>query len=211
MQFEPLAQRGRPSTAADPLEVGLDARRRLRRRRAKQVLEHPLAALTGDVRLAADVTVRMLPWPSRPRRGLSAASVDAAQPAAADVGDAVVPRQPLVHEGEVGSRAGRRRCGPRGRWCGTAARSRAGTTARRLPSKSGESGPDVLSARAGTATARRSCRRARRRADPAASAAPAARAPAGCCSVPAPPRRAAHRPEYCSTGRTTAATPARGR
>ena len=57
---------------------------------------------TGDVRSACDVTARMLPWPSS-----AAARVvghrHAAELAAVDVGDAVVPRQPLVHERVVGA------------------------------------------------------------------------------------------------------------
>ena len=62
------------SRPSDPLEVDLHARRRLRRRRAQQVLQNPVAADTGDVRVAADVIVSMLPSPSRPRRWLLAAS-----------------------------------------------------------------------------------------------------------------------------------------
>ena len=34
-----------------------------------------LPLITGEVRIAGEVTVRMLPCPSRPRRGLSAGSV----------------------------------------------------------------------------------------------------------------------------------------
>ena len=56
---------------------------------------------TGEVRSACDVTVRMLPLPSRPRRA-SSVQRDAAEVAAVDVGDAVVPRQPLVDERVVG-------------------------------------------------------------------------------------------------------------
>ena len=56
---------------------------------------------TGDVRLAYDVTVRMLPWPSRPPRTLFVAEGDATESAAVHVRDAVVPGEPLVHEGVV--------------------------------------------------------------------------------------------------------------
>ena len=56
---------------------------------------------TGDVRFGYDVTVRMLPWPSRPRRS-SSGQRHAAEVAAVDVRDAVVPRQPLVDERVVG-------------------------------------------------------------------------------------------------------------
>ena len=45
---------------------------------------------TGDVRSATDVSIRMLPWPSRPRR-FSSASVHAPELLAGDVRDAVVP------------------------------------------------------------------------------------------------------------------------
>ena len=56
---------------------------------------------TGDVRSAYDVTIRMLPLPSRPRRA-SSVERDAAEMAAVDVRDAVVLREPLVHERVVG-------------------------------------------------------------------------------------------------------------
>ena len=55
----------------------------------------------GAVRSACEVASRMLPLPSSPRRA-SPASVDAAELAAVDVRQAVVPRQPLVHERVVG-------------------------------------------------------------------------------------------------------------
>ena len=50
------------------VEVRLDVVRRRRRRRAEHVLSTHWPRLTGDVRFGADVTVRMLPWPSSPRR-----------------------------------------------------------------------------------------------------------------------------------------------
>ena len=55
---------------------------------------------TGDVRCGYAVTVRMLPWPSSPRR-LSSVDRDAPEVAALDVGNAVVPGQPFVEEGVV--------------------------------------------------------------------------------------------------------------
>ena len=52
---------------------------------------------TGDVRTGCDVIVRMLPCPSRPRAVL-VGERDAAEVAALDARDAVVPRQPIVEE-----------------------------------------------------------------------------------------------------------------
>ena len=56
---------------------------------------------TGDVRFGYEVTVRMLAWPSSPRRA-SFGDLHAPEPAAVDVGNAVMPRQPLVDERVVG-------------------------------------------------------------------------------------------------------------
>ena len=75
-----------------------------------------LPRFTGEVRFGCDVTGRMLPWPSRPRRA-SSVTRDAAEVAAGDAGDAVVARQPLVDERVVRGAAARGRCGPRaGGW-----------------------------------------------------------------------------------------------
>ena len=52
---------------------------------------------TGDVRFAYDMPIRKLPLPSRPKR-FGSVSVHAAEPLAAHVRDAVVEREPLVHE-----------------------------------------------------------------------------------------------------------------
>ena len=60
-----------------------------------------LPRTTGEVRSACDVTARMLPWPSSPRRATSV-DRDAAEPAAVDVRNPVVPGQPLVDERVVG-------------------------------------------------------------------------------------------------------------
>ena len=56
---------------------------------------------TGEVRSATDVIVRMLPWPNRPRR-FGSASATRAKRGSGDVRDAVVAREPLVHERVVG-------------------------------------------------------------------------------------------------------------
>ena len=50
-----------------------------------------LPRTTGDVRSGYDVTVRMLPWPSRPPRRLPGGQCHAAEVGALDVGNAVVP------------------------------------------------------------------------------------------------------------------------
>ena len=134
---------------------------------------------TGDVRFGYDVTVRMLPWPSRPPRG-SSVERDAAEVAAVDVRNAVVPRQPLVDERVVGGQQLERRCDPRAAGCRRTARSRAGTP-RAGSRRSRETGPDPAST---SPTLRRSSHwpakfvdERLRRADRPASAAPAARAP----------------------------------
>ena len=57
--------------------------------------------MTGDVRFGAEVTVRMLPWPSSPLRA-SLVTAHAPEVAAVHVRDAVVPREPLVDERVVG-------------------------------------------------------------------------------------------------------------
>ena len=54
-----------------------------------------LPRITGEVRVAYEVTVRMLPWPSRPPR-VSSVRVDAPEAAAVNIGDFVVPRQAFV-------------------------------------------------------------------------------------------------------------------
>ena len=96
VQLEPLAQRGRlgrldrssrfTSTPGGGCGGGVPSR----------FSSTHLPRDTGEVRVATDVTVSMLPWPSRPRRGLSAGERHAAEVAAVHVGNAVVPRQPFV-------------------------------------------------------------------------------------------------------------------
>ena len=126
---------------------------------------------TGDVRFGYDVTVRMLPWPSRPRRS-SFGQRHAAELAAVDVRNPVVARQPLVDERVVGVeqvedaavfahdaleeqlRLGAERL--------RAARCR--SSGSRPASACGSSGC------AASATGWRSCRRARATSDPRASA-----------------------------------------
>ena len=71
-----------------------------------------LPRTTGDVRSACDVSARMLPWPEQPLPRL-VGDRHAAELAAVDVRDAVVPREPLVDERVVGASADRARCGPR--------------------------------------------------------------------------------------------------
>ena len=196
-----------PSAAARPAAAAAPAGR-------ADVLEHPLAAqhrrrALGVRRHRQDAAVAQQP------AARLVGDRHAAEVAAVDVGDAVVARQPLVDERVVGASADRARCGPRARCCRTAARSRAGTPAagcRRSPgtrrssaarsrtlrscshwpaklvtsaldSRIGQHPPDLL-----------------RRAPPA----PVSRPCAG--DVAAAPR-----PGCCSTGRTTAATPARRR
>ena len=57
---------------------------------------------TGDVRVATEVTVSMLPCPSRPAARTRRVERDATEVAAPDVGDAVVTGEPFVHEREIG-------------------------------------------------------------------------------------------------------------
>ena len=74
---------------------------RRRRRRASRFSRTHLPRSTGEVRVAYDVRVRMLPWPSRPPRGLPVGNVYAPELAALDVGDSVVLGQPLIQKGVV--------------------------------------------------------------------------------------------------------------
>ena len=60
-----------------------------------------LARSTGDVRLPYDVTVRTLPFPSSPPRR-SSVERHAPEPAAVDIRNLVVLREPLVEERVVG-------------------------------------------------------------------------------------------------------------
>ena len=140
------------------LSGGTLARRR-RRRRAEDVLEDPLAAQTGDVRSACDVTVRMLPWPSSPRRAF-VGQRHAAEMAAVHVRDAVVPRQPLVDERVVR----RQQIEDAAVLAHDAVEEQLGLAPERLPQVVVEVG-ELVRVRAacsagcaGTATGRRSCR-----------------------------------------------------
>ena len=168
---------------------------------------------TGEVRLAFEVTVRMLPCPSSPRRA-SSCTGDAAEVAAVDVRDPVVLRQPLVDERIVR----RQQIEHAAILADDAVEEQFGlaleSPARRSSSKSGNSSTNgaTLLGCADTATARRSCRRA-------ICARESASMRRTCCSSTAglaqPPLArgiaAARRPECCSTGRRTAARRARRR
>ena len=98
-----------------------------------------LPRITGEVRVAYEVTVRMLPCRSRPPRALSSPKLDAAEAAAVDVRDAVVLGQPLVQERVVRRRAGRARCGPRAGRSSNSSSVSWRNACRRLSSKSGNS------------------------------------------------------------------------
>ena len=60
-----------------------------------------LPRCTGEVRIAVDVSVRMLPWPSSPKR-LWIGQRHAAEALAHDIGNAVVLGEPLVDKGVIG-------------------------------------------------------------------------------------------------------------
>ena len=88
--------------------------RRRRQRRRPAFLEHPLAALhrRGAVRRRGDRQHAAVTEQPAPR---FVGERDAPEPAAADVRDAVVPREPLVDERVVRLEQSRRCCGPRAR------------------------------------------------------------------------------------------------
>ncbi len=146
-----------------------------------------LPRITGDVRVAYDVTVRMLPCRSRPPRCAAGSERDAAEAAAVDVRNAVVLREPLVEEGVVGLAAGRARCGPRAARSSKSSSVSRRNACRRLSSKSGKSRPsgviDVEIAQVQPLPGEVASR-ATARADRRASAAPAARARRAGCSSP---------------------------
>ena len=95
-----------------------------------------LPRTTGDVRSAYDVTASTLPWPSSPQRAL-VGQRHAAEAAAVDVRDAVVPRQPLVDERVVRRQQVERRCGPRAMMLSKNSSVSRWNAWRRLSSKSG--------------------------------------------------------------------------
>ncbi len=194
-----------------PFHQRRHVRRRVRRRHAQERLQEPLAA--RDRRRAGRVRRH------RHQRALAqqaAAHVerrrqrDPAELRPVDVRDAVVLGQPLVDERVVG----RQQVHDAAVLVDDAAeeqlRSRAGTPARRLSSKSGKmsttgslaaqaadvpaTGPVKFATSAsdrGSASMRRTC----------------ASSTAGSFSRPARRRRSARRPECCSTGRTPGARP----
>ena len=118
-----------------------------------------LPRTTGDVRSGYDVTVRMLPCPSSPRRALSCRQRHAPEVAALDVRDAVVPRQPLVQERVVGAQQVERAAV----LADDAVEEQLGLAPERLAQRVVEVGKDALHRHrrrrgcAGTATGRRSC------------------------------------------------------
>ena len=111
---------------------------------------------------AYDVTVRMLAWPSRPRRGVIGQR-HAPELIAVDVRDAVVPGEPLVDERVVGGQQVEHAAVLRARCSRRTARfrgaSRAAGSRRSRGTAADRGGRRRRSA--GTATAPRSCRRAR--------------------------------------------------
>ena len=144
-----------------------------------------LPRTTGDVRFGNEVTDRMLPWPSSPRR-FSSLLLDAAKMRAADVRDAVVPGEALVHKRVVARSAGRERFDSPGRCCRQTSPSRGGIPAAGLHRNRDPSGDRAAppGGSAGTAIARRSCSPARRREGRRACAGHAARALPGSDSCP---------------------------
>ena len=104
------------------------------------------------------MTVRMLPWPSRPPRAVIAER-HPPEAVPVDVRNPVVPRQPLVDERVVRPSAGPRRCDPRAAGFRRTARSRAGTPragCRRTPETASDPARRPHDC-AATATGRRSC------------------------------------------------------
>ena len=213
VRFHPLAHRPRlrrrrrcPSAPARRAAAAAAARRAC----SRAAIGRAAPATCGS---GYDVTVRMLRLAEQPAAD-AVGERHAPEVAAVDVRDAVVPRQPLVHERVVGGQQlehaavlaqlaadeqlglllASRRAGSR-RTPGTASAS--GTTPASLPSSS------HWLAKLSTSACERGSRSIRRT----------------CCSSTAgiaaacraPPRPAARRPECCSTGRTTAATPGRDR
>ncbi len=145
-----------------------------------------LPRITGEVRVAYDVTVSTLPWRSSPPRTSSSAERDAAEPAAVDVGNAVVLREALVHERVVRPQQVEHAA----IFAHDALEEQLRFLAERLTQivvevrETAACPASSMRGCAGTATARRSCSPARASADPPACAAPAAPASAGVCSFP---------------------------
>ena len=208
--LEALAQRGgRAAVRHGLLEIGLDAGRRRRHRGAEQVLQDPLAALhrRGAV---ADRGDRQEAAVTEQAAARAVGERHAAEPAPADVGDAVVARQALVHERVVGVdeiedaaivaddgveeqlRLARERVAEV-----AVELPGAGRDVVELPQLQPLAG-QVLDQRRGARIGQHAARLLRR-ARPRRTGGPSRRDPA------------APRPGCCSTGRTTAATPARDR
>ena len=196
--------------AAILLEVGLDAGRRLRRRRAEQVLQDPLAALDRRRAVAGrgDGQDAALAEQAAPRAVGSSATRRIRLPRTS--GNAVVPREPLVHEREVGVE----QIDDAAVFADDRPEQQLGFALERLPQVAVEIrriGPRRSSVPAGAATGRRSCR-------PALGARVGQHPPHLLFEHRRILQRAARRRvqqlvvrECCSRGRTTAATRARDR
>ena len=109
---------------------------------------------------------------------------DAAHVAAVDTRNAVVPREPLVHDTCSSNRADRRRCGPRARHCRTASAFPARGPSRRLSSNSGSAGCEPCSSRRRSHCPAKFVHQLHSSAGPRACAVPAARGPWAGSTVP---------------------------
>ena len=208
----------RAPSSASPLSSfsrsGGHVGRRRRRRRAEEVFEQPLAA--NHRRRAVRVGRHRQDAARAPagRPGASSVSGDAPEVTAVHVRNAVVPRQPLVDEGVVRrQQVADAAVLPQLALEEQLASPRA-TPARRLSSNSGNSsGSGDACCRFRSHShwpAKLLDERLRARIGQHAPR-PAARARADRSASPFGHLAAARRPECCSTGRTTAATPARDR
>ena len=159
-------------------------------------------------------TSRSADCPARAgRRGASvAAERHSSEVTAVDVGNPVVPRQPLVEERVVRLSADRATLRSSRSWLSKNSSVSRWNASRRFSSKSGTCRrrvrvPQIAQQQplAGEVVDERLAR------DRRACAAPAAPAPPGPSACPRRPVRAAHRRGCCSTGRTTDAKPARDR
>ena len=176
------------------------------RRRAEQVFENPPAAVHGGGPRGHRRDRQHAALPQQPAPRAVRVERDAAEVAAVNIRDAVVARQPFVHERVVGVD----QIDDASVFADDALEEHLGFAAKRLPQVLVEvlrGGLHARRARAGRATARQSCSSAPPTSDRRASASPAASRTLGSRSCPLPPPPAARRPECCSTERTTGATP----
>ena len=123
---------------------------------------------TGDVRFGADVAVRMLPWPSSPRRGLSGGNCDAAQVAVAHAVDAVVRGEALVQIRVVGVEQ-LEHAAPLAQDLGEQELGLAAETPHASPRRDRDPATASRRARAASTTGRRSFRRSAARVRPSSS------------------------------------------